>query len=255
MTQPTSLLNATRGQSIDTIYAADGVGKIKLSIGDVNAGYTPHAGWQGVASHMDGSAFGASDGIEVIGGVAGGNAVKLLVDTSGRPLIGQVADDSALGGGAYTFPQGMLADETATDSVDEGDIGIPRITLDRKQIIAEYAHAAGGATPYSLLSAATTNLTLIKAAPGKLTSILASNVNAAVRYLKLYNKASAAPVLAADTPILRIALPANGAPVAIDLGVGLDFSLGIGLALTTGSADTDTGAVAAGELMINLGYK
>lgn len=29
-------------------------------------------------------------------------------------------------------PMGALADETATDSVDEGDVGIPRMTLDRK---------------------------------------------------------------------------------------------------------------------------
>ena len=34
----------------------------------------------------------------------------------------------------HVSAQGMLADETAPDSVDEGDIGIPRMTLDRKQL-------------------------------------------------------------------------------------------------------------------------
>lgn len=51
---------------------------------------------------------------------------------------------------------GLLADEAATDSVDEGDIGLPRMTLNRRQIVAgqtlddaafgvgtEYANATG----------------------------------------------------------------------------------------------------------------
>ena len=40
--------------------------------------------------------------------------------------------------GAMIFPitiMSALADEAATDSVDEGDIGIPRMTLDRKLLI------------------------------------------------------------------------------------------------------------------------
>lgn len=45
-------------------------------------------------------------------------------------------DDSAYTPGAfYTNASGFLADETAPDSVDEGDIGTARMTLDRKQLI------------------------------------------------------------------------------------------------------------------------
>lgn len=45
-------------------------------------------------------------------------------------------DDSAFTVGTdYVGAVGMLADETASDSVDEGDIGIPRMTLDRKQLV------------------------------------------------------------------------------------------------------------------------
>lgn len=48
-----------------------------------------------------------------------------------------ITDDSAFSVASSTVtPAGYLADETATDSVDEGDIGAPRMTLDRKQITA-----------------------------------------------------------------------------------------------------------------------
>jgi hypothetical protein len=46
-------------------------------------------------------------------------------------------DDAAFGvGTSGVVPPGFLADETGTDSVNEGDVGVPRITLDRKQINA-----------------------------------------------------------------------------------------------------------------------
>jgi len=46
-------------------------------------------------------------------------------------------DDSAFAIGVDKVnAQGFLADETATDSVDEGDIGIARMTLDRRMIVA-----------------------------------------------------------------------------------------------------------------------
>jgi hypothetical protein len=45
-------------------------------------------------------------------------------------------DDAAFVIGTDTVsPMGALADETATDSVDEGDVGIPRMTTDRKLLV------------------------------------------------------------------------------------------------------------------------
>jgi len=43
-------------------------------------------------------------------------------------------DDAAfsIGSASSITPMGALADETAPDSVDEGDVGVPRMTLDRK---------------------------------------------------------------------------------------------------------------------------
>ena len=66
-------------------------------------------------------------------------------------------DDAAFGVGTDgVLACGLLADETTPDSVDEGDIGLPRMTLNRRQIMAgqtlddaafgvgtEYANATG----------------------------------------------------------------------------------------------------------------
>lgn len=118
------------------------------------------------------------------------------------------------------------------------------------------AAATGGATPYKLVSAATTNATSVKASAGTVYLITASNVNAAARYLKLYNKASA-PTVGTDTPVFTFIIPGNtaGAGTNIPLpAMGVNFSTGIAFALTTGIADADTGAVAASDIAVNLAY-
>jgi len=112
--------------------------------------------------------------------------------------------------------------------------------------------------PYKLISAASTNSTLVVAyALGKirLMGLQASNVNAAVRYLKIYDK-STAPIVGTDIPVKTIALTGGTTGNLKDLNFndGIEFSSGIGIALTTGVANTDTAAVAANEIVVNLDY-
>lgn len=101
-------------------------------------------------------------------------------------------------------------------------------------------------------SAATTNATSAKASAGNVFRVSGHNANAAVRYLKLYNKASA-PTVGTDTPALTIALPATQS-FSFDFA-GHWFATGIAFALTTGAADADTGAVGAGDILgLNVTY-
>lgn len=103
-------------------------------------------------------------------------------------------------------------------------------------------------------SAATTNATVAKASAGTLHAISGYNSNAAVRYLKIYNKATA-PTVGTDTPILTLAIPATSAIPPTLLPMGMYFSAGISYALTTGAADADTAAVGAGDILgLNLAY-
>jgi hypothetical protein len=98
-----------------------------------------------------------------------------------------------------------------------------------------------------LSAAASVNNTLVKASAGDVYNIYGHNANAAARYLKLYNKATA-PVAGTDTPVATFYL-APQASFRFEFPKGLYFSTGIGYALTTGVADADTGALTAGDIL------
>lgn len=193
---------------------------------------------------------------------------------------GNVADNAAFTDGTTRLSMdGFIFDETAGTALTENDAAAARIDSKRAQVlvvedattrgqrqavntsggasVTPTPHTAGGLTPNRVISAASTNATSVKASAGQVFTIIAVNTNAAVRYLKLYNKASA-PTVGTDTPVLTIPIPGNaaGAGVSIDTGgMGIAFATGIALAITTGVADADTGAVAANEIVVNLLYK
>lgn len=112
---------------------------------------------------------------------------------------------------------------------------------------------ATGATPYKLVSTASTNATSVKGSAGIVYAIAAFNINAAARFLKLYNKATA-PTVGTDTPVHTFLIPGSttGAGFVLPVPGGITFNLGIALALTTGMADSDTGAVGAADVVVNL---
>lgn len=119
------------------------------------------------------------------------------------------------------------------------------------------ASPSGGYTPGKLISAASTNATVIKASAGTLGTIMVGSINAAARYLKIYDKASA-PTVGTDTPVAVYIIPGNTAGAGSNIPLppqGLAFTSGISLALTTGITDADTGAVAASEIVVSYGYK
>ncbi len=117
------------------------------------------------------------------------------------------------------------------------------------------ATTGGIVAPFRLLSsAATTNATLVKNAPGRMVLIMGRNNAAAIRYLKFYNKNSA-PTVGTDVPVLTIALDAS-AKFEIDLNpYGQYFTTGIAFAITGAVADNDTTAIAAADILaLNIWY-
>jgi hypothetical protein len=119
------------------------------------------------------------------------------------------------------------------------------------------AGVSGAYTPGKFIAAGAANgdPTVIKATPGVLGYIAASNVNAAARFLKLYNKATAPT--SADTPVATLLVPgaATGGLTTLNLPErGAKFTAGISFRLVTGVADNDNNAVAATELVVNYGY-
>ena len=117
----------------------------------------------------------------------------------------------------------------------------------------------GGSTsalPFRLISAASTNATSVKSSAGTITTIAAVSMNeTTVSYLKIYDKATA-PTVGTDVPVLTIPVPTHtqGAGIVIPIPNGVTFSNGIAIAVTGGVADSDTTAVGADEVVINLTY-
>jgi hypothetical protein len=107
-----------------------------------------------------------------------------------------------------------------------------------------------------LISAATTNATSVKASGGQVYGWSISNVNAAARFVKLYDKASA-PTVGTDVPVMTILVPGAtaGGQAIYSAPAGIAFPTGIALAITTGVGNADTGAVAANEIVVNLFFK
>lgn len=102
-------------------------------------------------------------------------------------------------------------------------------------------------------SAASTNATSAKGSAGRLHGYSVFNSNASPRYLKIYNKASA-PTVGSDTPFMRVLIPAGGGANAFWPSPGITMGTGIAWALTTGAADSDSGAVAANEIQVQVIY-
>jgi hypothetical protein len=118
------------------------------------------------------------------------------------------------------------------------------------------AATSGGATPYSLIAAASTNSTLISAGAHQLYGIQVFNNSSTIAYLKLYDKATP-PTCNSDTPVLRFMVPGNagGSGFVVPVSVGAVFTLGLGLCLTGGIADNDNTSVAATTYLITGFYK
>jgi hypothetical protein len=172
---------------------------------------------------------------------------------------GELADDAAFTAGtSRVLPVGFFADEASTDSVDEGDIGAPRMTLDRKVITAPHPHTAGGLTIFRSLDLDETEEE-VKASAGCVYSGWVSNLATSTRYLKFYNATAANVTVGTTTPVITVPIPGNSTDditAALTAGgFGITFDTAITVAATTGLADNDTGAPSANDVVVNIFYK
>lgn len=110
-------------------------------------------------------------------------------------------------------------------------------------------NATGAASSLKVISAASTNATIVKAAAGRVIGWSLGNTSASWRYVKLHNIAT---LPTAGTGVVRvIAIPPGGlAQNAFDGGIG--FATGIGMTIVTGSADADATAVGLGDVVGEL---
>lgn len=112
---------------------------------------------------------------------------------------------------------------------------------------------AGGLLAAPIITAATTNPTVVKAAPGRVFGLSLTNKSAAYRYFKLFNKATA-PTVGTDAAQAVYSVP-PGASLSVSLAdIGMSFTLGIGYCITAGPTNADVVVVAAEDLVGTLHY-
>lgn len=108
-----------------------------------------------------------------------------------------------------------------------------------------------------VISAASTNATVLKSRGGLLGFLSATNSGAGPAYLKIYDKGTT-PVVGTDTPVFTFLIPGNTSGAGSNLGIpfgGIDFGAGISIAITGGVADSNTTPVNANEIIVNYGFK
>jgi hypothetical protein len=237
---------------VDVLSVVPGTGATALGKAEDAAHTTGDTGVAILAVRRDTAASGAG---------TDGDYATINVDSVGAQWVrstGELTDDAAFTPGtSRVVPIGLQADETATDSIDEGDIGAPRMTLDRKQIVTPYVHAAaGGASNYTALSTAAVLSAEIKGSAGKVFSLECFNINAAARFVRLYNQTGAPASTDTANVVWQGIIPGatTGGGFTISWPMGKQFTTGIGIRASTGIAHNDTGALAANELTFNVSY-
>ena len=147
---------------------------------------------------------------------------------------------------------GLYADQTSTDSVNEGDIGIPRMTLDRKQIttVAPSSDTEG----LDVFRSADMDETEedVKTAPGKVYGWVLYNDGASEVFVQLWNATAANTTPGTTTPKITFPLAA-GASANVEYTNGITFDTAISVGATTGFSDA--GAQAAAQVSGCIFYK
>lgn len=113
------------------------------------------------------------------------------------------------------------------------------------------ANATGAASRTHLISAGTTNATVVKASAGRLLGWAITNSSAAWKYVKLHNQATTPT--AGSGVVQTIGVPPNSVR-EMSFDGGIAFSTGIALTTVTGISDTDSAAVTLNDLAIDIFY-
>lgn len=148
-----------------------------------------------------------------------------------------------------------LADETvdcmtaANASLDAIEASLAAIEADTSAINSNISTG----TIRLLSAAATTNLTAISSSACTISRFTGYNASSSPRYLKFYNIASGSVTVGTSTPSQTFYLPAT---TAFSIEVQRLFSTACSFAITTAGADSDTGALTAGDILaLNVDYR
>ena len=257
LTELAAAINAS--SQMDVNIAASGA-TVPVS----NAGLTELAAAINASSQIDVNIAAQGLGTLTVASHAVTNAGTFAVQVDGAALTAvQKIDDPVLVDDAAFTPAtssvmmaGFEADESATDSVDEGDAGAARMTLDRKAITNPQPHTAGGLSISRDIDLDNSTLTVVKNAPGQLYGWDITNTTTATVFVKFYDATSG--TLGTGTPVMTVAIPGNASDDTLSsksMAYGIIFATGICVGAGTGVADADNTDPGANGVVANIYYK
>lgn len=237
---------ATLGGSGSSTFAVEGT----VASGSVDSGFPVKVG--GIVTSI-----GTANNLPVPQ-LAAGTRTNFITNRYGGQLSQIITHDGYLVSGGYSG-DGVLNTALISLAVLGFNSNWNGTTWDRSPgnttgsfVVSVPSASTVGVTQLSVMSAASVNATVVKAAKGKVYGFQIFNTTASAKYVRLYNKATAPS--GADTPVRRIMVPANGV-ASYHVGQGLDgFGAGIAFTATGAPADADATALAAGDLIINIDY-
>jgi hypothetical protein len=147
----------------------------------------------------------------------------------------------------------------ANSGVDIGDVDVTSISAGANlvgDVGISGARTSGGTTIFRSIDLDEGALEVVKASAGQIYWIHAMNLSASTRFVKIYDATSG--TIGTGTPVLTFPIATqgttNGAGFMLAVPNGIEFSTGISVGASTGIADADTGAPAANDVVINIGF-
>ncbi len=181
--------------------------------------------------------------------IAATQAVNLAQVGAAAVALGQATMASSLPVVVASNQTAIPVSGTVTANAGTGTLAV---SLAANQTTVQNPQTSGGLSIYRVLWPGNATGVTIKTSAGQLYGGYIFNVATTVRFVKLYNKATA-PSVGTDTPAMTLCLPAGGG-ATFNWDKGVAFGTGIGIGVTTLVGDSDTTAPSANDVTINLFY-
>jgi hypothetical protein len=161
--------DATNGLDVDVTRSALPTGASTSANQTTIIGHLD--GVEGLLTTIDADTGAMLTSLQTIDNAISGNEMQVDIVSGG--ITGVVDDSAFTPGTTETVAVGFFADETSPDSVNEGDLGAARMSLDRKQYVIAHAETSSiyqngtARTPtFAVIDAATSGDNTLVAAAG-----------------------------------------------------------------------------------------
>lgn len=231
---------------VDVTSIIPGTGATNLGKAEDAAHSSGDTGVMALAVRKDTSA--ASSGTS-------GDYEPLSTDATGKLWVtGTVLENAAHTNGEQLNPNGVRRIDTPASSAGtSGDWATLDASAEGALWTTNTPTTTGGCSIFRSIDLDETEEE-IKSTAGNLYGYYVHNKSTSTIYLKFYNATAANVTVGTTTPVLTFPIPA-GASANVGFAFPIGFSTAITAAATTGVADSDTGAPATNDVIINVFYK